>query len=237
MSGTLTVIESGRLAAEAARRISVAAADAVATRGRFVLALAGGSTPRTLYGALAEGAGGPVPWAATTILFGDERAVAPGHPHSNYGMARETLLSRVPLDPDRIHRMEGEADLEEAADRYERVLTRLFPGEPLPRIDLVLLGLGADGHTASLFPGSPALEETVRWVVPVDLPGKERRLTLTLPVLNAAHRVLFLVAGAEKARALARAFGPEPDLSLPAALIRPMGGTLEVLADREAAGA
>lgn len=157
------------------------------------VSLAGGRTPRALYQRLATI---PYPWPQTQVFFGDERCVPPDHPDSNYAMAWETLLARSGA---RVHRMPGETC---DAAAYERELRRAFDGK-MPELDLALLGLGADGHTASLFPGDAALEERERLVVRVERPGNAR-LTLTLPVFNAAHNALFLVTGSEKAEALAR---------------------------------
>src|SRR5207253_9140313 len=179
-----------------------------------------------------------VDWHRTWVFFGDERAVPPDHPDSNYRMAHETLLGKVPIPAAQVLRIHGEApDSEVAAAEYARVLSEAFAtrrGE-LPRFDLVLLGLGVDGHTASLFPGSPVLREIFRAVAAVHVAAAQipQRLTLTFPVLNAAARVVFLVAGAEKAK-IVRAVLSEQAL-LPAALVRPIDGELIWLADRAAA--
>jgi 6-phosphogluconolactonase len=171
--------------------IAAAAADRfVALRPRTV-ALAGGSTPRLLYERLATCS---FPWAGTDIFFSDERCVPPEHEASNFRMANGALLAKVPA---RVHRMPGETC---DAAAYEDDLSRVF-GTALPQFDLVLLGLGEDGHTASLFPGDPALDVTDRWVVRVERPDYAR-LTLTLPVLSAAKTVMFLVSGASKRAAL-----------------------------------
>lgn len=162
----------------------------VALRPRTV-ALAGGTTPRPLYERLATRS---FPWADTDIFFGDERCVRPEHEASNFRMANETLLAKVPA---RVHRMPGETC---DAAAYEDELSKVF-GAALPQFDLVLLGLGEDGHTASLFPGDPALDVTDRWVVRVERPD-HARLTLTLPVLSAAKAGMFLVSGASKRAAL-----------------------------------
>ena len=173
--------------------IAVAATERfLALRPRTV-SLAGGSTPRRVYERLASCAH---PWAETEVFFGDERCIPPGHPDSNFRMANETLLSKVPA---RVHRMPGETC---DAAAYEEELGAVF-GAVLPEFDLVLLGLGEDGHTASLFPGDPALEEDARWVANVARPD-HARLTLTLPVLSAANLALFLVSGTAKRAALRR---------------------------------
>src|SRR2546422_2196115 len=227
------------LAETAAHLIVDAATEAVRERGRFMLCLAGGETPRATYARLAL----PVfsermRWDRTWVFFGDERAVPPDHPESNYRMAYGTLLSRVPIPPAQIFRMCAEhADGDGAAAAYAAALAEAFGtrrGE-LPRFDVVLLGLGVDGHTASLFPGSPVLREVFRTVAAVHVAAAQipQRLTLTLPVLNAAARVVFLVAGAEKAK-IVRAVLSEQAL-LPAALVRPTDGELVWLTDRAAA--
>lgn len=233
--------DAGRLAEAAAERVAGIAAETVARAGRFTVALAGGATPKALYARLAaEPYRWRVPWHEIHVFWGDERCVGPEHPESNYRMAAEALLRRVPVPPGQIHRMRGEdPDPERAAADYERLLREVFqvaPGVP-PRLDLVLLGLGADGHTASLFPGTPALRETTRLVAAV---SAERlgvsRLTLTLPVLNAAAVILFLVSGEAKAEALRAVLEPtRPEPPLPARLVRPRDGTLTWLVDAAAA--
>ncbi len=237
---TLTVCtDPAALAETAANLIIDVATEAVRERGRFMLCLAGGETPRKTYALLARPEFGErVRWDRTWVFFGDERVVPPDHAESNYRMAHETLLSRVPIPPAQILRMRGEdADADSAAAAYAASLTEVFGtrrGE-LPRFDLVLLGLGVDGHTASLFPGSPVLREVFRTVAAVHVTAAQipQRLTLTFPVLNAAARVFFLVAGAEKAK-IVKAILSDQAL-LPAALIRPTEGELIWLADRAAA--
>jgi 6-phosphogluconolactonase len=213
---------------------------AVAARGRFTVALAGGTTPRPLYARLADPAAphrAAVPWGSVQVFFADERQVPPDHPESNMRMAHESLLKLVPIPEEQVHRIRGEnPDPERAAEEYEQILADLFRLEPgqKPRFDLVLLGLGADGHTASLFPGGHALAETVRLAVAVPTAGPGfDRVTLTLPVLNEAAAVMFVVSGTAKAGALRRVLGG--DASLPAARVRPRGGSLLFLADRDAA--
>jgi 6-phosphogluconolactonase len=186
------------LARAAADRVSVLAQDAIAARGRFRIALAGGSTPRALYVRLA--AGRDIDWGRTDVFFGDERTVPPDDPQSNFRMARETLLAPAGVPPDNVRRMRGEdSDLAVAARDYEAALG----GPEAPPLDVALLGMGADGHTASLFPGTTALDERRRLCVAVEVPALgTRRLTLTYPALLAARDVLFLVAGADKADTL-----------------------------------
>lgn len=197
------VLPEARFDRMAADRIAESVLRAIAERGECSIALSGGSTPEPVYRCLAGAAGAGVRWDLVRCYFGDERAVPPDDPGSNFHMAKRALLDRVPLRPDRIHRMRGEAeDLDAAAADYARTL-------PAP-LDLLLLGMGADGHTASLFPGSPALREA-RWVVPSISPRPpRRRLTITPPVIAAAREVLVMVRGAAKASLLARVLeGPQ----------------------------
>jgi 6-phosphogluconolactonase len=226
------------LARAAADEWRARALSAVAELGRFAVALAGGSTPRALYALLADPAApyrDALPWAHTHVFFGDERAVPPDHPESNYGMARDALLARVPVPPGNVHRIRGEEEPEVAARGYEDELRSFFG--PATRFDLVLLGMGADGHTASLFPGSPALEEPSRLVAAPLVPALGvRRITLTLRALDAAARAVFLVSGASKAPALARILSGEPGAAaLPAARVRPGHGSVLWLVERGAA--
>ena len=238
---TVTVVpDPDALADAAARLIAEAAADAIEARGRFMWALAGGETPRATYARLALApVRERVDWRRVWVFFGDERAVPPDHPDSNYRMAHETLLGKVPIPAAQVLRIRGEAeDLEVAAAEYAGALVTAFGtrrGE-LPRFDLVLLGMGVDGHTASLFPGSPVVREVFRAVAAVHVGAASipQRLTLTLPVLNAAARVVFLVAGAEKAKAVKAVLGERA--TLPAAMVRPDHGELVWLLDRAAAG-
>ena len=217
-------------AAEAAERLA-AAADA----GGHV-ALAGGSTPRRAYERAAEL---EADWSRATLWFGDERCVPPDHEHSNYGLARRALLSRLGsgADAPQVRRMEGERGPADGADAYEEALRETF-GEAPPRLDLVLLGLGPDMHTASLFPGDAALGAEGRLAVGVETPGMAPlvpRITLTLEAINAARDVLFLVAGEDKADAVAGAFGDAPGPHAPASLVAPEAGNLTVLLDPAAA--
>jgi 6-phosphogluconolactonase len=230
--GQLRVVpDADALRDEALAELLANARDAVAARGVFHLALAGGSTPRALYRALRESDVDPSRWR---LYFGDERCVAPDHERSNYRMVREAWLAAAPRAPGSVRRMRGEDPPELAAADYERVL-RAGLG-PEGRLDLVLLGLGDDGHTASLFPGSPALEEDQRLVAVAQAPDGARRLTLTVPALQSARRLLFLVQGGRKSQALRRVLSPRPDEpSLPAR--RVAQGAVQVLwlADEAAA--
>ncbi len=226
------------LSAEAAGEVTRAAGEAVAARGAFAIALAGGSTPSALYALLADPsreAFRRMPWSRTHVFFGDERHVPPDHPDSNYRMAHEALLSKVPVPPGQVHRIRAELEPAQAAAEYERELRRFFGSDPA--FDLVLLGMGADGHTASLFPGTTALEERERWVAAswVQKLGANR-ITLTLPILGQARALVFLVAGADKAGALERVLSPSSaGESLPASRVRPVRGRLLWLVDRAAA--
>ncbi len=232
------------LARVAAEHLARAAARAVAARGRFTLVLAGGSTPRDLYHRLAEE---PLfcamPWDSVHLFWGDERSVPPDHAESNYRMVREALLDAVPIVAANVHRIASElADPAVAAARYEADLRAFFGVAPgaWPRFDLVLLGLGNDGHTASLFPGTGAVAVADRlcfalWVERL----ATHRITLSLPVFLAARSVAFLVAGADKALSVQAVLGDEaprlPADELPAAAVRPTHGELTWWLDRDAA--
>jgi 6-phosphogluconolactonase len=227
-----------RLADAVARHVASIAADAIAATGRFTLALSGGSTPRAAYSRLASAdLTRQIDWRSVYLLWGDERCVPPNDPRSNYRMAKEVLLDRVPIPPQQIHRIRGEDQPEKAAAEYEREIRVLLGSEQSP-LDLVLLGLGEDGHTASLFPGQPAVHETELWVVSVPAPsGGLWRVTLTPAVLNRARNVTFVVSGAAKAPVLEQVLeGPfAPDL-LPAQAIHPAQGLLMWMLDERAAG-
>ena len=224
------------VADEVAGWVAELAQRAVHDHGSFSVALAGGSTPRLLYDALA----GPawrdrVDWPAWHVYFGDERACPADDPSSNYHLAATTLLSRVPIDPSRVHRMPADRpDLDAAAVEYSDLLASSLPAgaDGAPRIDVVLLGLGENGHTASLFPGTPALDVTDRWAtrgladyVPHD------RMTLTFPAINAAAAVGFMVTGSAKVAALAAAARGE----VPASRVSPADGVLVWFLDAAAA--
>jgi 6-phosphogluconolactonase len=214
--------------------------------GRFSFVLSGGSTPRRLYELLAERPYcSELDWTKVEFFWGDERAVPPDHPSSNFRMARETLLDKLGVPAERIHRIETDGGdqqaLDEAARRYEadidRVLGRVagVSSRP-PHFNLFLLGMGEDGHTASLFPGTEALEETERWVVAHDVPAVSgKRITMTPPLINAAHFIIFLVAGASKADVLAQVLqGARDPRRYPAQLIRPLTGEVTWMIDRAA---
>jgi 6-phosphogluconolactonase len=223
------------LAEAAARAFVEGAAEAIAERGRFAVALAGGSTPKATYEVLARDHSEDVDWPNVHAFFGDERTVPPDHEDSNYRMAREALLDHVPVGS--VHRVRGELPPDEAAASYERDLGQFFGGE-FPVLDLVMLGIGEDGHTASLFPETAALEVTDRLAAANPVPKLDTtRLTLTVPVLNAAREVCFLVSGAGKAGSLAEILeGDAAPRQYPAKLVRPPGGPTWMV-DRAAASA
>ncbi len=247
MPGNLKIVycvepNATALARRAAQYFVEQAEQAVAARGRARIAISGGSTPKAAFGALAEH-GEPwrerMPWDKLDLYWVDERCVPPDHPDSNYRMTREALLDQVPLGPEQIHRIEGELDPEEAAARYEAELRNSFrlEGAKTPQFDVVALGMGPDGHTASLFPHTRALRETSRLVVANYVEDKDTwRITLTRPVINRASKVFFLVSGAEKALILNEVFEGEHDPErLPSQLIVPANGILTLLLDEAAA--
>ena len=224
------------LAEAAARDFAAKAEAAIAERGSFTVALAGGSTPKATYEILARDYAGELDWSKVHVFFGDERTVLPDHEDSNYLMAQRTLLSHVPVGS--VHRMRGELPPAEAAAAYEQELQEFFGPDSVPAFDLILLAIGEDGHTASLFPETSALDVTDRWVVanPV-LKLETTRLILTIPVINAAKAVTFLVAGEGKAEALKQILEGDADpRAYPAKFIRPECGDLTWMVDRAAAG-
>ena len=214
----------------ATRLVETITAEAITARGRFRIALAGGATPRPLYQRLSQSE--RIGWPHVHVFWSDERCVPIEDPASNAGAARRDLLDRVPVPPSQIHRIEGEHRPIEAADAYEALLRREL-GED-GRLDLVLLGLGVDGHTASLFPGHPALAEAHLWVLPVRIDAEPPwRITMTLPLIRRARNVLLLAVGREKADAFARI---ERGEGLPAGRVAPREGRLTWMVDREAGG-
>jgi len=224
------------LAEAAAGDFAEKAKKAIAERGRFAVALAGGSTPEAAYKILASeyGESTDLDWNRVHVFFGDERTAPPDHEDSNYRMASETLLDHVSVGS--VHRMRGELPPDEAAADYEEELRSFFGAEDPPRFDLIMLGIGGDGHTASLFPETEALEVTDRLAVANSVPKLETtRLTLTAPVINAARAVTFLVAGEDKAEALREILeGDAGPRAYPAKLVRP-DGDLTWMVDRAAA--
>ena len=234
------------IAEAAAERVVAAADEAVALAGRFRIGLSGGSTPKLLFERLAsDDFHARVDWTNVEVFFADERCVPPDHADSNYRMARETLWSKVPIPGDNVYRMRGEVEPpEEAAKEYGRLLKETFGGPAIEDgagLDLLLLGMGDDGHTASLFPGTPALAEAkhrcVAQLVERSTTGRSWRLTLTAPFINRSRDVLILVAGAGKAKALSDVLeGPRDPQRLPIQLVAPVGGKVTWLVDVAAAG-
>lgn len=233
----------GAIAKRAAQEFLQAATAAVAEKHSFSVALAGGSTPKALYALLVNDAGlrAQLPWDKMQLYFGDERNVAPDHADSNFRMATETLISKAPLKPEQVFRIKGEyQDTEKAAQEYEQALRASFKlGDgQFPKFDLVLLGMGNEGHTLSLFPGTKALHETKRLVVR-NWVGKlyTERITLTAPVASQAAHAIFMVTGADKAPALKGVLeGPYEPEQLPAQMIQPQNGKLLWLVDTAAGG-
>ena len=232
------------LAKGAAGHILSVIEQTLARQDRFSLVLSGGSTPKAVYTLMGQ----PplverVPWSRVHFFWGDERCVPPDHADSNYRMAYETLLAQLSLPPQNIHRIKGEISPEEAAASYERSIVEFF-GEEIhpPRFDLVLLGMGEDGHTASLFPESPALDETQRWVVAVEHNRPPAplvaRVTMTLPLINAARLIALIVSRAAKASLVRRALSEVGDAPiLPVQRVHPEGGEMVWLLDEAAANA
>jgi 6-phosphogluconolactonase len=223
------------LAREAAQEFHRLAEAAVQERGRFAVALSGGNTPRSVYSLLAS-EHKQLPWDRIHVFFGDERHVPPDHPDSNFRMANESFLSKVPIPEKNIHRIRAELDVETAVTEYDQQLHDFFRlvDHDWPRFDLIFLGIGEDGHTASLFPGSKALAEASRrvaanWVEKF----KTFRITLTFPVLNDASEVVFLVSGGSKARILSEILNPGAQ-KYPAQSVQPENGKLLWLVDEDA---
>lgn len=238
-----TVVDDSRALAELAAATFVAQVEkAVAARGVARVAISGGSTPKAAFELLADPARpwrARMPWSRIHLFWVDERCVPPDHADSNYRMTRAALLDRVPLDEAQIHRIEGELEPEVAAARYESELRNVFrlEGAETPVFDVIALGMGPDGHTASIFPATEAIYEIARLVTANHVPQKDAwRITLTWPVINQARSVFFLIAGADKASVLKEVLlGPRDPDRLPSQLIRPAGGILALLLDRGAA--
>jgi 6-phosphogluconolactonase len=230
------------VAQAAAQLFTDAAKAAVQTRGRARIAISGGTTPKAMFALLADPAQPflkQVPWDKLDLYWVDERCVPPTDPDSNYRMTNEVLLSKVPLAPERIHRMEGELDPEAAAARYESTIRNSFrlEGAETPTFDLILLGMGDDGHTASLFPHTEAINNLTNIVVANHVPQKDTwRITLTWPVINQGREVAFLIEGAAKAQVLHDVLlGPYQPDTFPSQIIRPASGRLTLLLDAAAA--
>ena len=234
-----TAAEATEVAAEL---FKTAVCDSVGERGKCRLALAGGTTPHALYQLLAEQwPAAEVPWPDVEVFFGDERNVPQDDIESNYGMAQRTLLDHVPVPPHQIHPMSADAeDLDAAAADYEQMIRHIVPAgsDGIPKFDLVLLGMGGDGHTASLFPGTEALHERSRLVVShfVQVLGRHR-MTVTFPLINAGRNVILMVTGDDKAEAVAALLGDDPQRKkrFPAAAVQPAEGKLYLVLDADAA--
>jgi len=237
----LVLADASAIAARAAEEWLRVSAEAVRASGRFTVALAGGSTPRTLYNLLVTDPKlrNSLPWDKMLVFFGDERHVGPDHPDSNYKMAWEAMLSKAPLAPEQISRIKGEyEDTEKAAREYEQEIRKRFElnEADFPRFDLILAGMGNEGHTLSLFPGTKALHEKKR-IVTRNWVGKlfTERITLTAPAANNAANVIFMVTGPDKALALKGVLeGPLEPEQLPSQMIRPSKGKLLWLVDTAA---
>jgi 6-phosphogluconolactonase len=238
--------DAAAIAAEAAERIVRAADEAIALAGRFRIGLSGGSTPKALFELLASDPyRARIDWTNVEVFFVDERCVPPDHADSNFRMARETLLAKVAIPGDNVYRMRGEVEPpNDAAREYGQMLKEKFGGPTIDQgggLDVILLGMGEDGHTASLFPGTPAVNETkhrcVANYVEKSTTGTSWRLTLTAPFMNRSRAVLVLVAGAGKAKTLADVLEcPRDPQRFPTQLIRPDNGTMSWLVDAAAAG-
>ncbi len=240
-----------RLAQAAAGRVLEVGNTAIAGRGAFTLVLSGGSTPIPVYRLLRQQSQA-LDWDRVHVFWGDERCLPPGDSQSNYHQARQTLLAHTSITTENVHRIQGELPASQGAGEYQTHLTGFFAKHPalgwqkvagkrFPSFDLILLGMGDDGHTASLFPGSPALEEITRWVVGVQHdqppPPLVDRVTFTLPLINSAAYIIFLVSGESKALRLRQVFADELESHLPAGLVRPASGELEWMVDSAAASA
>ncbi|GAB4524586.1 MAG: 6-phosphogluconolactonase [Anaerolineae bacterium] len=223
------------LAKAAAAQVVAVGQAAIAENNRFTVALSGGSTPKAVFRVLRETSA--LDWSKTFVFWGDERTVPPDHEDSNYRMAKEYLLEHVPVPQENVYRMPGELDPTEAAARYEATLKAFFSTEGWPRVDLILLGMGDDGHTASLFPGTAALNEQTQWVVANHVPKLDTwRITFTAPLINAAANVTFWVTGTSKADALREVVnGPYMPETYPSQLIEPINGNLVWMVDEAAA--
>ena len=231
--------DTAELSRKAAQQFVMLTRQAIVARGRFAVALSGGSTPKALYSLLATGEfSEQVSWRQIHLFWGDERCVAPDHAESNFRMVKESLLSKIIIPAENVHRMAGEIAPKVAAAGYAAQLTCFFQlkeNSP-PRFDLILLGLGEDGHTASLFPGNSASNENERLVAPTYVEKlKAHRLTLTLPAINNAAQITFLIAGQSKA-AVVKAILTGENIDAPAARIKPGNGKLSWLITQDAAG-
>ncbi|MHB8597231.1 MAG: 6-phosphogluconolactonase [Ktedonobacteraceae bacterium] len=233
--------DSDTLSRDAAQYIVRLATESVVSHGRFTIALSGGTTPRKLYGMLGdEPYRSQIDWALVDIFWSDERCVPPDSEDSNYLLAQQVLLNKIPIPAAQIHRMPAdEPDRDAASQAYTDEMRRVFATNGIPSFDLIQLGMGPEGHTASLFPHQASLHEQQRLVMPVSVPKPPPpRLTFTPPILNAAHNVLFLVTGADKADAvqavLEGAYNPD---EYPAQIVQPTNGEVFWMLDTKAASA
>ncbi len=239
----LTVMDDAQaLYTRAAEEIAHFAGEAICTHGEFTLCLTGGTTPAATYELLATRFQLSVDWKEVQFFWGDERCVPPDDPASNFGMANRTMLSRLPLRPEQIHRIHGEDEPARAAPEYEGELRRTFgleQSDDLPCFNLLLLGLGENAHVASLFPHHSALQEQSRLALAVEVDATpSRRISLTMPVINNADRVIFLVSGEKKAAAVKNVLqGPADSEQFPAQLVKPRSGQIVWLIDKAAASA
>jgi 6-phosphogluconolactonase len=235
MNERLIVPDATAVTQAAADQFVAHARSAIAASGRFTVALSGGSTPKAMFARLIDQ---PIDWARVQVFWGDERCVPPDDADSNYRMAREALLDHVPIPDQNVHRMQGEINPTQAASNYTAELRAVFGQVEWPRFDLILLGLGPDAHTASLFPGTDVIHEQQRWVVGHFVEKLNAyRITLTPPVINHAEHVIFLVAGTDKAAAFRSVLSHhpfDPD-RFPAQIIQPISGTLTWFVDQAAA--
>ena len=241
MADLLTYADPEALARATAAHFAEQATESIRARGRFTVALSGGTTPRRTYALLAEEYGARIPWPKVHVFWGDERCVPPDDIQSNYRLAREALLDSVPVPAENVHPMNGDLQPGRAADAYEQTLRHFFSSMPdvgaTAHFDLILLGMGADGHTASLFPGTAALQEHNSWVVGhyVEKLGTWR-LTLTLPIIDAAAQVTFVVSGESKAKMLKTVLAERPQrAAVPAQMVQPREGRLLWMVDAAAA--
>ena len=245
--GVVVLEDAAAVAREAAARFVALAQQAVAARGAFHAALSGGKTPAAMYHILSapdSPARATVDWNRTHLYFSDERTVPPDHPDSNYGLAARELISKISIPAGNVHRLEAErTDGDRAAQEYEALLRKNLPAGPggFPCFDLIYLGLGPDGHTASLFPGSSGLKETAKGVIVHDVVPPNfppcKRMTFTFPLLNAARVVLFLVTGADKKDRFREVLEGTHTPPYPSQGVRPAAGARIFLVDREAAAA
>ncbi len=236
LSEILNIVENlEEFAAEGAKLFRDAAEQAIAEQSRFSVALSGGSTPRWLFQHLGASYRRKIAWDRVHLFWSDERCVPRDHIQNNFRLAYDELISRIWIPNENVHRIKGELRPAEAADYYEADLKKHF-NDDLPAFDLILLGVGADGHTASLFPGSDILKEKQRLALPVfSDTALHWRVTLTLPVLNAAKRVLFLISGRTKAGIVGSLIGRRENKGYPAAMVKPSAGSITWLLDRGAA--